>query len=76
MVDPTGEEGLASYTPPSSPTFPDVSELYWAYKQIEFTASRGVATGYKDGLYRPASVCTRDQMAVYICRAFSLVPTP
>ena len=76
MVDPTGEEGLASYTPPSSPTFPDVPELYWAYKHIEFAASRGVVTGYTDGLYRPANVCTRDQMAVYISRAFSLVPTP
>jgi hypothetical protein len=28
--------------------------------------------GYEDGLYRPEYVCTRDQMAVYVARAFEL----
>ncbi|MFB3880268.1 MAG: S-layer homology domain-containing protein [Armatimonadota bacterium] len=74
MVDPTGEGGLASYTPPSTPTFLDVPELYWAYRHIEYTAGRGVATGYPDQLYRPSGTCTRDQMAVYVARAFELIP--
>jgi hypothetical protein len=74
MVDPTGEEGLSGYTPPASPTFVDVSPTYWAYKHIEFIAGAGVATGYPDGAYRPGGTCTRDQMAVYIARAFELVP--
>jgi hypothetical protein len=74
MVDPTGEEGLAGYTPPSAPTFVDVPTTFWAYKHIEFIAASGVAAGYKDRLYRPGALCTRDQMAVYIARAFGLAP--
>jgi hypothetical protein len=76
MVDPTGEEGLADYTPPADPTFVDVPATYWAYKQIELIAGRGVATGYKDGTYRPIGTCTRDQMAVYTARAFGLIAVP
>lgn len=76
MVDPTGEEGLSGYAPPPYPTFVDVWPTYWAYKHIEFIAGGGVATGYADGTYRPAGNCTRDQMAVYIARAFGLVPVP
>jgi len=76
MVDPTGEEGLSGYTPPSYPTFVDVWGTYWAYKHIEFIAGAGVATGYADGTYRPAGTCTRDQMAVYIARAFGLIAVP
>jgi hypothetical protein len=54
----------------------DVWGTYWAYKHIEFIAGAGVATGYADGTYRPAGTCTRDQMAVYIARAFGLIAVP
>jgi hypothetical protein len=30
--------------------------------------------GYPDGLYRPNTKVTRDQMAVYVARAFDLLP--
>jgi hypothetical protein len=76
MVDPTGDEGLASYTPPATATFSDVRWNYWAYKHIEFIAGRGVAQGFTDGTFRPAVTCTRDQMAVYVARAFGLAPAP
>ncbi len=72
LVTPTGDEGLASYSAPSTPTFRDVPATYWAYKHIEFIAGRGVALGFFDGLFRPAGTCTRDQMAVYLTRAYSL----
>jgi len=81
IADPTGEEGLAGYLPPLIPTFPDVpnfgygpdhTQPFWAYKHIEYIASRGIAHGYEDGLYHPAFPCSRDQMAVYIQRAFEL----
>jgi hypothetical protein len=72
IADPTGDEGLASYVPPAQPTFPDVAAGNWAYRYIEYLASRGVVGGYPDGRYRPRTDCTRDQMAVFIARAFKL----
>jgi hypothetical protein len=74
IVTPHGDEGLAGYTPPDTPTFPDVDKQYWAYKYIEYIAQDSVAItqGYPDCLYHPEVICTRDQMAVYIARAFKL----
>ena len=72
IVTPLGDEGLASYTPPATPTFADVGTSFWAYKYVEYIASQGIANGYEDSTYRPATVCTRDQMAVYVARAFAL----
>jgi len=72
MVTPPGDEGLASYTPPETPTFSDVPLDFWSYRYVEYIAQEGVTTGYDDGTYRPAVVVTRDQMAVYVQRAFGL----
>ena len=71
--------GGDQYVPPPPPTatFPDVtpgSEWDWCRGHVEFMVSRGVVNGYDDGLYHPELVCSRDQMAVYIARAFSLLP--
>jgi hypothetical protein len=67
-----GESGLASYTPPTTPSFPDVPPEAWNYKHIEYIKEHGVTAGYTDGLYHPEGICTRDQMAVYLARAFGL----
>jgi DNA-binding beta-propeller fold protein YncE len=81
IVDPFGDEGLATYQPPDTPTFPDVSNTgygedgtdpFWAYKHVEYIAGEGVCGGYDDDCYHPEYTCTRDQMAVYIARAFDL----
>jgi len=72
IVDPTGDDGLAGYVPPTQPTFRDVGTGYWAYRYIEYLASRGVVGGYPDGRYYPRVSCTRDQMAVFVARAFGL----
>ncbi|UCC68002.1 MAG: S-layer homology domain-containing protein [Armatimonadota bacterium] len=81
IATPTGEAGLEGYHPPASPTFPDVPGIaygtrgaypFWAYKHIEYCAEKGVVQGYADGCYRPEDPTTRDQMAVYISRAFGL----
>ncbi len=77
-----GDSFFASYTPTGGPTFPDVSdtgygesgtEPYWAYKYVEYIADAGVTQGYPDGNYYPEVVVGRDQMAVYISRAFDFV---
>jgi PKD repeat protein len=81
MATPTGEDGLVGYDPPAAPTFPDVPNTgygtrgmypFWAYKHIEYCVENGVVQGYDDGLYCPDRDVTRDQMAVYIARAFGL----
>ncbi|MFB3879733.1 MAG: S-layer homology domain-containing protein [Armatimonadota bacterium] len=72
VSDPTGDEGLIWYTPPPTPTFADVSETFWARKHVEFCHEQGVVQGYSDGMYHPEYTVTRDQMAVYIARAFGL----
>jgi hypothetical protein len=72
MVAPTGDAEIADYTPPGTPTFSDVDAGSWAYAHIEYLVEHGVVAGYADGTYRPAADVTRDQMAVYIARAFGL----
>jgi hypothetical protein len=74
IADPIGEPGLASYTPPATPSFSDVDAEHWAYRHIEYLAGGDVVSGYPDGYYRPNRIVTRDQMAVYIARAFELQP--
>jgi beta propeller repeat protein len=66
-----GDAGVPD--PTGDPSFPDVAESYWAYKYVEYIKDAGVTQGYLDGTYRPQVVVTRDQMAVYISRAFDYV---
>ena len=61
--------------PPATPTFPDVtptSTWAWVQKHVEYTVARGIVSGYGDGWYHPEVICTRDQMAVFVARAFEL----
>jgi len=59
-------------TGPSTAYFPDVPTDYWAFKYVEYIKSQSVTGGYPDGTYRPLVAVTRDQMAVYVQRAFDL----
>jgi hypothetical protein len=74
VAAPAERPELPGYTPPAIATFPDVPTGFWAYKYVEYIAqdSVGVTKGYPDGLYHPQYICTRDQMAVYVARAFKL----
>ena len=73
VAEPTGDEGLATFDAPEAPSFSDVPASMWCYVHVEYLADLGIATGYSDGLYRPAATVTRDQMAVYVTRAFDLL---
>ncbi len=57
---------------PGAPSFGDVEENQWAYDAIEYCHGQGVVQGYPDGTYHPEMAVTRDQMAVYVARAFEL----
>jgi hypothetical protein len=75
IATPTDRPDLPSYTPPLTPSFPDVTadnDWAWAYKYVEYIKQKGVTSGYPDGQYHPEYICTRDQMAVYVARAFGL----
>jgi len=72
LVAPTGEAALADYVPSDPRDFPDVPSDFWAYKHVEYCVEHGVVNGYDDGLYHPEIIVTRDQMAVYVARAFGL----
>ncbi len=72
MVAPSGEAGLADYTPSDPRNFADVPSDFWSYRHVEYCVENGVVNGYGDGLYHPEYIVTRDQMAVYVARAFGL----
>ena len=68
-----GEHGY-TYVPPDATgtMFADIPSTYWAAKWIEQLANEGITGGCGDGNYCPATPVTRDQMAVFLVRAFSL----
>ncbi len=51
--------------------FIDVWESFWCGKAIKACMDHGVVKGYPDGFYRPYLAVTREQMAVFVYRAFS-----
>ena len=71
MVAPGGDAGIPDPVPPA--TFPDVPDTFWAYRHIEYCVGQSVVRGYDDGNYHPGYPVTRDQMAVYVARAFGLL---
>jgi hypothetical protein len=74
MVTPSGDAGVPD-PPAGDPTFSDVTatgDWSWCYNHVEYLAAEGIVQGYPDGTYHPATIVTRDQMAVYIQRAFDL----
>ena len=62
---------LPSYLPPTAPSFADVTPAFWAFKDVEYCFEHEVVQGYPDG-YHPERTVTRDQMAVFVARAFQL----
>ena len=52
--------------------FSDVPAGYWSGAAIAACMEYGAVKGYADGSYQPEKIVTRDQMAVYVARAFGL----
>ena len=57
----------------TTPPFPDVPCNFWARRHIVYCKDRGIVAGYPDGFYYPGGLVSRDQMAVFVSRAFGLV---
>jgi hypothetical protein len=65
----------SSYTPPpATGVFQDVPTNYWSAAWIEQLAAEGITSGcsVSPKLYCPTAPVTRDQMAVFLVRNFSL----
>jgi hypothetical protein len=59
---------------PADDLFLDVPVGYWCDNEVGACVTNGVVSGYEDGYFRPTWTLTRDQMAVFMYRAF-IVPT-
>ncbi|UCH33693.1 MAG: Ig-like domain-containing protein [Armatimonadota bacterium] len=59
---------------PETPTFVDVPKTYWAYQSIEALVASGVTSGCiaNPPQYCPERPVRRDQMAIFLCRAFDI----
>jgi PKD repeat protein len=68
-----GEAAVPEYT--GAPSFRDVTSdnaWAWALKYVEYARAARIIGGYSGGFYHPEYEVTRDQMAVYLARAFKL----
>jgi subtilisin-like proprotein convertase family protein len=54
-----------------TPPFPDVPTTNPFCREIQWMRDEGIATGFGDGTYRPASSVTRQAMSAFIYRASS-----
>jgi trimeric autotransporter adhesin len=65
--------GAAYVPPPATGTrFIDVPATYWAAGWIEQLAAEGITNGCAPDLYCPERLVKRDEMAVFLARAFNL----
>lgn len=64
----------SGYVPPlgSGSLFGDVPSGYWAGAWIEELVAEGIAAGCGNGNFCPTASVTRDEMAVFLVRAFHL----
>ena len=68
------KHGSGYVPPPATGVFQDVPTNYWAADWIEQLAMEGITSGCSESpkLYCPSTTVTRDQMAVFLVRNFSL----
>ena len=64
--------GSAYSPPPATGIFNDVPLGHWAFHWIEQLAAEGITAGCGNNNYCPNAEVTRDQMAVFLARAFGL----
>ena len=65
-------KGDPTPVPASGVRFTDVPTDFWAAAWIEELARQGITSGCTVNKYCPNSPVTRDQMAVFLVRAFGL----
>lgn len=70
------KHGSAYSPPPATGLFDDVPLSHWAVHWIEQLAREGITSGCGGSNFCPSTAVTRDQMAVFLVRAFDLALPP
>ncbi len=60
--------GEPAFTPPSTPTFNDVSTSHTFFTEIEWAADQGLVAGYADGGFHSTSGVSRQAIAAFMYR--------
>jgi hypothetical protein len=61
-------EGEPPFTPPATPTFPDVPLTHPFYDEIEWMVAEGITGGFPDGTFRPTATVTRQTISAFFYR--------
>jgi hypothetical protein len=60
--------GEPAFSPPASPTFPDVGTTHPFRTEIEWMVARGITEGFDDGTFRPTATVTRQAISAFLFR--------
>lgn len=53
----------------ADPSFSDVSEIHWAYTDVEYLRGQGIVTGYSDGTFKPDNNITYEEAVKFVTSA-------
>ncbi len=63
-------KGRPAFTPPSTPSFPDVPSGHTFFKAIEWAKAQGVVAGYSDGTFGPTREVARQAAAQWLYKVY------
>ncbi len=53
----------------ADPSFSDISELHWAYNDVEYLRGQGIVTGYSDGTFKPDNNILYEEAVKFVVSA-------
>lgn len=53
----------------ADPSFSDISELHWAYNDVEYLRGQGIVTGYSDGTFKPDNNILYEEAVKFVTSA-------
>ena len=62
-------EGEIDFVPPATPTFKDVPNTHWSYKDVELAYSKGITSGVDNGKFGLGDKVNNNQAALFLLRS-------